>query len=92
MTKRQAIARDVAMREIDVLVAENYTLDVLKEKVTALAKEFYPKADELLINSFYNYAYHAQHYTFSQKMLRTVINRFVREVKASFLDCRGKRP
>ena len=79
MTKHNEIAKDKAIAEILLVVAEKNTLDILREKTTAICKKYFPKADRVFENVMIDFAYSAQSVNFARKLIYTEVNRYERE-------------
>ena len=79
MTKQHEIAKDKAISEILLTVAEQNTLRVLAEKVKEICQKYFPNADKVFVNTLIDFAYNAQSINFSRKLIHTEVNRYERE-------------
>jgi hypothetical protein len=79
MNKQTEIARDKAIGAMLMAVAEQNTLDVLQERTFEICKKYFPQADGVMLNTFSDFSYCAQHFNFAVKVLRSEVNRYARE-------------
>jgi hypothetical protein len=79
--KLKEIAENKAIADIFGTVADNNDIITLRAKATAICLKYFPKADEILLNTFRDYAQAVQAYKLDGQSVHFEVNRYYREQK-----------
>jgi lysozyme family protein len=77
--KRLEMLKEKAVYSVLMVVAEDYTLDVLREKTEQICKDTFPNADEIMLRVFGDFAHFAQHFFFYHKQVGAEVKRWNKE-------------